>query len=142
MFPDVLIPAGLVLAIDQASKSLILTRRGSRRPARPNGFRPQLRPVLNKPIGLRLIADRRAVLILWGLVVLGMLLLVQYEPAFHTPSARLALGAALGGATGNLIDWLRGGAVIDFIDLRFWPVFNLADVFIVVGVGAVLWSIR
>lgn len=54
--------------------------------------------------------------------------------------ARVALGMQLGGALGNLIDRLRQGYVVDFIDLNFWPlenwpVFNLADSAIVVGVG-------
>jgi signal peptidase II len=62
----------------------------------------------------------------------------------HLPAGyglvRLALGLQLGGALGNLIDRLRQGYVIDFIDLNFWPlqnwpVFNLADSTIVVGVG-------
>lgn len=39
----------------------------------------------------------------------------------------------LAGITSNLIDRLFFGCVIDFIDLKFWPIFNLADVFIVVG---------
>jgi signal peptidase II len=47
---------------------------------------------------------------------------------------RVALGLILGGAVGNLIDRLRFGYVIDFIDLRWWPVFNVADSSIVVGV--------
>ena len=47
---------------------------------------------------------------------------------------RFALGLILGGALGNLIDRIRLGYVVDFIDLRWWPVFNLADSAIVVGV--------
>ena len=43
--------------------------------------------------------------------------------------------ALLGGATGNLIDRLRFGPVIDFLDFRIWPVFNIADVAIVLGVA-------
>ncbi|MCD6149441.1 signal peptidase II [bacterium] len=39
----------------------------------------------------------------------------------------------LSGALSNLIDRLRYGCVIDFIDLKFWPVFNLADAFITIG---------
>jgi len=39
----------------------------------------------------------------------------------------------LSGAFSNLIDRLRYGCVIDFIDLKFWPVFNLADAFITIG---------
>ncbi len=48
---------------------------------------------------------------------------------------RLGLGLQLGGAIGNLIDRLLRGGVTDFIDVGFWPVFNVADSAIVVGVG-------
>ena len=51
----------------------------------------------------------------------------------------------IGGALGNLLDrilrgeaWGRGG-VVDFIDFQFWPVFNVADSAIVVGVGLLIW---
>jgi signal peptidase II len=52
---------------------------------------------------------------------------------------RAALGLQLGGAIGNLVDRLRWGSVVDFVDLNFWPlhnwpVFNLADASIVTGV--------
>jgi signal peptidase II len=39
----------------------------------------------------------------------------------------------MGGAVSNIIDRILSGCVIDFIDLRLWPVFNLADTFIVIG---------
>lgn len=48
---------------------------------------------------------------------------------------RGALGLILGGAVGNLIDRVRLGYVVDFIDLRWWPVFNVADSAIVLGVA-------
>jgi signal peptidase II len=54
-----------------------------------------------------------------------------------------AVGLIIGGAIGNLLDrlfrepgWLRGG-VVDFIDLQWWPIFNVADIAITVG-GALL----
>ncbi len=46
----------------------------------------------------------------------------------------VALGFLIGGSTSNLIDRLRLGHVTDFLDFAFWPAFNLADAFIVVGV--------
>ena len=56
--------------------------------------------------------------------------------------AGVAAGLIVGGATGNLIDrllrgdaWLRG-AVVDFIDLQWWPIFNIADA--AISIGAVL----
>ena len=51
---------------------------------------------------------------------------------------RMALALILGGATGNWIDRLRFGAVIDFLDFRIWPVFNVADSAITLGVGLYL----
>lgn len=47
---------------------------------------------------------------------------------------RLSLGLQLAGALGNLIDRIRVGHVIDFLDFQVWPVFNLADASIVCGV--------
>lgn len=52
-----------------------------------------------------------------------------------------ALGMVAGGTLGNLVDRLRFGYVVDFIDLRWWPVFNLADSAICVGVGFLMWRI-
>ncbi|MDD5019362.1 MAG: signal peptidase II [Candidatus Omnitrophica bacterium] len=47
----------------------------------------------------------------------------------------LAFGLILGGAVGNLIDRLQFSYVIDFLDFRIWPVFNVADSAITVGAG-------
>jgi signal peptidase II len=45
---------------------------------------------------------------------------------------------ALAGGIGNLVDRLRWGYVIDFLDIRFWPIFNVADIAIVAGVMLLL----
>jgi signal peptidase II len=60
--------------------------------------------------------------------------------AIDMPALDIALGSILGGATGNLIDGVGRRAVIDFIDLRVWPVFNVADLAIVVGATALAWG--
>jgi signal peptidase II len=52
---------------------------------------------------------------------------------FESGGAQHGFALALGGATGNLLDILRFHGVVDVVDLRWWPVFNLADVAIVVG---------
>lgn len=50
----------------------------------------------------------------------------------------VALGLLLGGASGNLIDRITLGTVTDFLDLRFWPVFNVADSSIVIGLALIV----
>jgi signal peptidase II len=142
MLGELLIPAGFVLAIDQASKKLVFGRFGQAKLSRSDvGWRPRLRPLLNTTVVLGLVRDRRVLVLFWAFAALGTIVLIFHAPAFQTWAARTGFGAALGGATSNLIDWLRLGAIVDFIDLRIWPVFNLADVFIVLGIGVVLWSV-
>ena len=66
-----------------------------------------------------------------------LILFILVSPRFlHLESLwpRLGLGLVWGGAVGNLIDRLRCGEVTDFIDLGDWPVFNLADSAITVGI--------
>lgn len=51
---------------------------------------------------------------------------------------RIALGFLLGGAVGNLIDRIRINQVIDFINFRWWPSFNVADISVCIGAGMLL----
>ena len=48
--------------------------------------------------------------------------------------------ALAAGAVSNMIDRMRTGHVVDFFDFRVWPVFNVADIAIVLGTAAVLWA--
>ncbi|NLK08292.1 MAG: signal peptidase II [Firmicutes bacterium] len=52
---------------------------------------------------------------------------------------KLGLTLSIGGAVGNVIDRIRLGYVVDFIDVRVWPVFNVADCGIVIGVAVLFW---
>ncbi len=54
------------------------------------------------------------------------------------PVLPIALGLVIGGSVSNLADRIRLGHVTDFLDFRYWPAFNLADSFIVIGVGIIL----
>ncbi len=77
-----------------------------------------------------------------GTAVVVLLLIYGCRAARGSRSLSLALALLLGGAAGNLLDRLRLHYVVDFVDLHFWPVFNLADIAITVGailfVGTVL----
>ncbi len=67
-------------------------------------------------------------------VLLGLGIRMKSTPALQ----RWALALILGGAAGNWIDRVRYGAVVDFLDFRIWPVFNVADSAITIGVGLYL----
>jgi len=51
---------------------------------------------------------------------------------------RYGIGLLTGGAIGNLFDRIRYGGVVDFLDFRIWPIFNIADIAIVCGVGCII----
>jgi signal peptidase II len=77
------------------------------------------------------------VIVLTGLAVVWMLVYFARSGARH-PILPVALGLVIGGSTSNLLDRVRLGYVTDFLDLRWWPAFNLADSFIVIGVLVLL----
>jgi signal peptidase II len=142
MLGELLFSVGAVLVLDQTSKTLVRARvHQAKRWRFSSQMRPRLRPVLNRTIGLGLIHNQYALVTLWCFTAVGTILLILFAPAFEKLIPSVGLSAALGGATSNLIDWLRRGTVIDFIDLRIWPIFNLADASIVLGVGVALWSL-
>jgi signal peptidase II len=70
-------------------------------------------------------------------VLLGYFLLRPSKPLLWLPT-----GLLIGGAIGNLIDRIGGGAVTDFIKLPHWPAFNVADISITCGVFALLWVLE
>ncbi|MHB2017722.1 MAG: signal peptidase II [Candidatus Xenobia bacterium] len=69
-------------------------------------------------------------------VAVGIFLYRRQIAALPTWQA-VAFGLVLGGTMGNLLDRLRLGYVVDFVDLHWWPVFNVADSCICVGLGLV-----
>ena len=73
--------------------------------------------------------------------IIGVVAILIYSryPQANRVSIRIALGMLLGGAVGNLIDRIRLGAVVDFIDVGAWPVFNLADSAVVVGIIIIIY---
>ena len=94
--------------------------------------------VQNSGIAFGLFASATAVVIvLTGFAVAWMLVYFARSGARH-PILPVALGLVIGGSLSNLVDRVRLGYVTDFLDLRFWPAFNLADSFIVIGVGLLL----
>jgi len=97
--------------------------------------------VQNSGIAFGLFARATAVVIvLTAIAVLWMLVFFARSGARH-PVLPVALGLVIGGSMSNLVDRVRLGYVTDFIDFRYWPAFNLADSFIVVGVAILLGTL-
>ncbi len=95
--------------------------------------------VENRGAAFGLLQNQTAFFVVVGVIVIGVIATsFRYLPrsAFLL---HLALGLQLGGAVGNLIDRVRQGYVVDFVDFGYrtnwWPVFNVADSAIVIGVG-------
>ncbi len=66
-------------------------------------------------------------------VVIGLVVWYNQLPVQHF-LVRVAVGMIQGGAVGNLIDRLTTGSVVDFLHFHFWPIFNVADSAVSVGV--------
>jgi signal peptidase II len=91
--------------------------------------------VQNSGIAFGLFASATAVVtVVTSVAVMWMLVYFARSGARH-PVLPAALGLLIGGSVSNLVDRIRLHHVTDFIDLKWWPAFNLADSFIVVGVA-------
>ncbi len=79
-------------------------------------------------------------LIVVTLLILGYMIKNWNDLTSYGPLVKWGLVLILGGALGNLYDRITLGFVVDFIDLRVWPVFNAADSFITIGGVMLAWA--
>lgn len=134
-----LVAAGTVAA-DQAVKALV--RSTIERGDEVELFLGiQLVNVRNRGIAFGLFSDGGVLLVLFALAALAALL-VFFHRHRDRPLVWLPTGLLIGGACGNLIDRTREGAVTDFMDLPWWPAFNVADVSITFGVLTLLYVLE
>jgi signal peptidase II len=129
-----------VALVDQASKLLVLERLGSRSTV-VLGPTVRLRVVLNSGFPTTLSATPAAAMTLWVLVIAGFASIAVLGGPFAQSASAAGFGAALGGAIGNSLDRRRHGGVVDFIEVGWWPSFNLADTAIVCGIAFALASV-
>ena len=92
----------------------------------------------NLGVGFSIMLPQLIVEIVSGLVILfGVLFLYTKRP----PNTLIwAIVLVLSGALGNLIDRIRLDYVIDFVSHGFWPVYNMADIYICLGLGIWFWT--
>jgi signal peptidase II len=129
--------AALVVAADQASKAFVLARWPLAGVTQPRSF-VSIRCMLNRQGTLAAFAGVPALAALWAAMIVLAALTLHYGLLGHAALVPLGIGAALGGATGNVVDRLVRGAVVDFVAIGPWPVFNLADAALVAGTGLIL----
>lgn len=97
--------------------------------------------VLNPGAAFGILENQRMFFIAAGVCILFAALFFYPRLRGQSPWLRYGCMALLGGAAGNLIDRIYNGLVVDFLDFRVWPVFNIADIAIVSGVGCMLYAI-
>jgi signal peptidase II len=139
--------AALVLVADVASKHWVVAELEGRRTVRLLGGALLLAVSRNPGAAFSFATGATVV---FTAVALGVIVVIlRTAPRLRSTGWAVCLGLLLGGASGNLGDRLfrapgfARGAVVDFIDFRVWPVFNLADSAIVCGgVLAVLLTLR
>ena len=97
--------------------------------------------VFNNGAAFGLLKDRAAFFVLVSAFVITFIILFAWRHKGMSGLLAVSLGLILGGSLGNLVDRMTFGYVIDFFDFRVWPVFNIADSGITVGVGMLALSV-
>lgn len=142
--PVIIFVALAVLLADQVTKYLVVQNI-------PFGESWSLTPEIGRLVSLTFIVNTGAAFGMFPqlgniftvvaiMVIAGILVFHQRLPV-ESWWVRLSLGLQLGGAMGNLLDRLARGYVVDFVDVGFWPIFNLADVSIVMGVAMLAYYV-
>ena len=136
-----LVISSLLVAADQAVKFFVVSsmRLGESIPVMAGIF--HVTYIENPGAAFGMFANQR-----WAFIVAGVAVILAAVAMYRRlirESAMVRWGAALllGGAAGNLIDRVRLGRVIDFLDFRVWPVFNIADIGICVGVACLIYAL-
>ena len=129
-----------VFALDQYTKHLVVAgfASGESRIAVPHLLFWTY--VQNHAGAFGLFGNNPWILVGMALAVLAVFWFAFREQAAQSALVRIAFGAIAGGAIGNIVDRFHYGYVVDFIDLHWWPVFNVADSCITIGVVLLLLS--
>lgn len=132
--------AAIFMALDQATKQLVVHSL-ARDESRNVFFGIEIVNVRNKGVAFGAFGGGGLPV---TLLTLGAVSLLVIYFALHArkPWLWLPVGVVAGGAFGNLLDRLRIGSVVDFIDPMLWPAFNVADMGIVIGILGLLYVVE
>ena len=133
---------GVALAIaDQLLKKLFsgTMQLGESIPVLPGIF--HLTYIQNPGAAFGLFENQTLFFIVIAAFLLAFLAFAYKELAAQGIWVRFGMSLLAGGAVGNLLDRVRFGAVIDYLDFRIWPIFNLADIGICLGAALIVWGL-
>ena len=130
-----------VLLVDQGTKAVVrmLMYQGESIPVLPSVF--HLTYIMNPGAAFGILPNQNVLFITTAVLLITGVLAGYRKLSPGRKILRIGLALVLGGALGNLLDRLRFGKVVDFLDFRIWPVFNLADTAIFIGVCLLAWEL-
>ena len=82
-----------------------------------------------------ILANRRLLFLLLTIIIVGVMFYLYFQLRQKKSLTAFSLGLVISGALGNFIDRFFRGTVTDLFDLRIWPIFNIADICICVGLA-------
>ncbi len=131
----------VVVMLDQITKYMIVSNmtEGMSIPVINQVF--HLTFVLNPGAAFGMLEHNREFFIIMAIAVLMFVVYMRKKILEEPLTVQIGIALFVGGALGNLIDRMKTGLVVDFFDFRIWPVFNIADIAICLGVGVMIWSI-
>ncbi|MFH1190213.1 MAG: signal peptidase II [Candidatus Omnitrophota bacterium] len=129
--------AGFVFAADRLTKYFVAESLALGQSIKivPGVFHITL--VFNDGAAFGVLRDFGIFFVIFSFAVIAFIPLIVYRSSHLDMASAAALALILGGASGNLVDRLKFGYVIDFLDFRIWPVFNVADSCITIGVALI-----
>jgi signal peptidase II len=131
---------GLLIA-DQAVKHLVRTTmvQGQSIPIIENIF--HITYIENPGAAFGILANQRMLFLILTAVIVGVMIYLYCSLSNKKSLTAISLGIVVSGAIGNFIDRFMQGTVTDFLDFRIWPIFNIADIAICVGLALICYFI-
>ncbi len=137
----ILILAVVVVILDQWSKYYVQTQMslGMSIPVIPEIF--HLTYILNPGAAFGILENQRFFFVIIAVAMIAIVIYLYPRLPSKPLLLRLGIGLMAGGAVGNVIDRIKTGYVVDFFDFRIWPIFNIADIAIVIGVSCIVYTL-
>ena len=129
------LPIVLFLLLDQLVKYLVRASMtlGQSIPVVPGLF--HLTYIENPGAAFGILSNQRILFLLMTAVIVGILFYLYLHLRNPRSLTAFSLGLVISGALGNFIDRFFRGTVTDLFDFRIWPVFNIADICICIGLA-------